>query len=51
MQFEYTSHGCAKAITWLESIGELTPDILRRDGWEIVQTANRLYKVKEKINA
>ena len=50
MQFEYTSHGAAKAITWLESIGELTEDILRRDGWEIVGYANKLYNVRNRKN-
>ena len=36
MKFDYTSHGCAKAITYLYSINEMSDGILRRDGWEIV---------------
>ena len=43
-KFDFTSHGCAKAITYLYSIDEMSPDILRRDGWEIVGYANDLWE-------
>jgi len=44
MKFDYTSHGCAKAITYLYSIDKVSEAILRRDGWEIVGYANKLWK-------
>ena len=44
MKFDYTSHGCAKAITYLYSINEMSDGILRRDGWEIVGYANKLWE-------
>ena len=44
MKFDYTSHGCAKAITYLYSINEMSDGILRRDGWEIVGYAIKLWK-------
>ena len=43
-KFDFNSHGCAKAITYLYSIDEMSPDILRRDGWEIVGYANKLWE-------
>ncbi len=43
-KFDFTSHGCAKAITYLYSINEMSSDLLRRDGWEIVGHANRLWE-------
>ena len=43
-KFDFNSHGCAKAITYLYSIDEMSPDILRRDGWEIVGYANDLWE-------
>ena len=43
-KFDFNSHGCAKAITYLYSINEMSPDILRRDGWEIVGYANDLWE-------
>ena len=43
-KFDFTSHGCAKAITYLYSIDEMSPDILRRDGWEIVAYGNKLWE-------
>ena len=46
MKFDYTSHGCAKAITYLYSINEMSDGILRRDGWEIVGYANKLWEKK-----
>ena len=33
MKFDFTSHGCAKAITYLYSIDKMSDGILRRDGW------------------
>ena len=44
-KFDFNSHGCAKAITYLYSIDEMSSDILRRDGWEIVAHANRLWEI------
>jgi hypothetical protein len=44
MKFDFTSHGCAKAITYLYSIDKMSDSILRRDGWEIVGYANKLWK-------
>ena len=43
-KFDFNSHGCAKAITYLYSIDEMSSDILRRDGWEIVGYANDLWE-------
>ena len=43
-KFDFNSHGCAKAITYLYSIDEMSPDILRRDGWEIVGYANEIWE-------
>lgn len=45
-KFDFTSHGCAKAITYLYSINEMSSDLLRRDGWEIVGHANKLWEIK-----
>ena len=45
MKIDFTSHGCAKAITYLYSIDKMSSDILRRDGWEIVGYANKLWKM------
>ena len=44
MKFDFTSHGCAKAITYLYSIDKMSDGILRRDGWEIVGYANKLWE-------
>ena len=49
-KFDFTSHGCAKAITYLYSINEMSSDILRRDGWEIVGHANDLWEKNNEEN-
>ena len=49
-KFDFNSHGCAKAITYLYSIDEMSSDILRRDGWEIVGYANKLWERNNEEN-
>ena len=40
-EFKDTVAGCTEAKHYLISIGKWSPDIERRDGWEIVNIANK----------
>ena len=40
-EFKSDVAGCTEAKHYLISIGKWSPDLERRDGWEIVSTANK----------
>ena len=40
-EFENTAEDCNEAKYFLNSLGKWTPDLERRDGWEIVGAANK----------
>lgn len=40
-EFKNDVAGCTEARQYLISIGKWSPDIERRDGWEIVNIANK----------
>ena len=40
-EFEYTPKGCSEAKDFLLSLEKWSDDVHRRDGWEIVGTANK----------
>ena len=40
-EFRDDRAGCTEAKQYLISIGKLSPDVERRDGWEIVHIANQ----------
>ena len=40
-EFRNDVAGCTEAKHYLISIGKWTPDVERRDGWEIVSIANQ----------
>ena len=40
-EFKNDPAGCIEARQFLISIGKWSPDLERRDGWEIVGTANK----------
>ena len=40
-KFKDDKAGCTEARQYLISLGEWSSDIERRDGWEIVSTANK----------
>ena len=43
-EFKNNVAGCTEARQYLISIGKWTPDLERRDGWEIVGYANKEIK-------
>ena len=40
-EFKNDVAGCTEARQYLISIGKWSPDIERRDGWEIINIANK----------
>lgn len=43
-EFENTVEGCLQARDFLLSLGKWSDDLHRRDGWEIIGTANKEIK-------
>ena len=40
-EFETTVEGCSQARDFLLALGKWSDDLHRRDGWEIIGTANK----------